>query len=830
MPNKSTDTKLGEFKRRAEESAKARRERVTSAHLLAAIAGEDGPAARLLTERGLSDERLLRAARASTDEIAEPVRDALAHAKEVAERMRAPDVDAVHLLIALVSHRGFAAHRALEQCGVDVSRLRIAAMNAGLGRLGRRPITTGRASEPVTAAAPQRLKSAAVSIPLLQANSGRKRLPPLRLGHDHEEGVPQSPSSKPSGTSLAVRRLGPETISRHVTSPRHAKKRARPRFKLDKKKFPTLTALGRNLTLAAERGELDPVIGRDAEVQQALDILAKRQANNPCLVGAAGVGKTSVVRAMALSIAAGEDVSAADEKIIIEVPISELFAGTGVRGALAERLGNLRKEVAASEGRVVLFFDEIHQLFRADASDEVVGELKLLLARGQLPCIGATTREEYQRAIGADSALERRFTTVDVDEPGRGDAYLMLDAMAEKLGLHHQVKYQEEALALSIAWTVQYVQGRALPDKALSVIDLAGARARRRGETEVTPESVAEVVSELADVPVERLLEADADRMLRLEELMAERVVGHADKLQKVASVIRRNAVGLGGQRPIGTFLLLGPTGVGKTETAKAIAEAMFFSDAAMTRLDMSEFSESHSVARLIGSPPGYVGHDAGGQLTEAIRRRPYQVLLLDEIEKAHPEVLETFLSVFDEGRLTDSRGKLVDFTNTVILLTSNIGAHLLTGPRSRRVGFGASDGETSAQEGRLKEEARKRLSPELYNRIDEVLMYRPLSREEVAAIAHRLIERLALQMEIGRAISVRATTSAVEYLLDNGGFEPELGARPLKRTIARLVEGPLAEAILRGELQEGMGAFIEVLGSRLTVSCRAVPEPVAAE
>jgi ATP-dependent Clp protease ATP-binding subunit ClpC len=593
---------------------------------------------------------------------------------------------------------------------------------------------------------------------------------------------------------------------------------AEARFELDHQRFPVLTALGKNLTLAALRGELDPVVGRDAEIEQALDVLAKREGNNPCLVGGAGVGKTSVVRGLAQRIVEGRDAGTLDDRIVIQIPIGELVAGTGVRGALAQRIGGIRRETVAARGRVVVFFDEIHQLFVGDAAEEIASELKLALARGEIPCLGATTTEEFQKTIGNDAALARRFTQVEIAEPSREDAYLVLEALKPKLEAHHAVAYQTEALAAAVAWSVRYLPGRALPDKAVSILDLGGARSRRRGRLTVGAETVAEVVAELADMPVERLLESDGDRMLRLEEILAERVVGHTAGIRRIARILRRNAAGLGSRRPIGTFLLLGPTGVGKTETAKAIAEVLFHCESAMTRLDLSEFSEAHAVARLLGAPPGYIGHESGGQLTEAVRRRPYQVILLDEIEKAHPDVLTSFLAVFDEGRMTDGRGRTVDFTNTVILMTSNLGAHESGAAPRRRVGFGGGDGGENLADldERVTAAARSALSPELYNRIDEVLVFHPLGKDEVREIARRLLGGTAQALLDQRRVQLEYGPELIELLLEQGGYDPSLGARPMKRTIARLVEAPLAERLLRGELPQGSVALLEVNGKEL--------------
>ncbi|MEI9942293.1 MAG: ATP-dependent Clp protease ATP-binding subunit [Pseudomonadota bacterium] len=809
------ESELALVKRIADELAQQQKERVSSAHLLAAIAARPSPACDLLRERKLGVEELLRAARGIEEELEDPIKACLQRAREIAGRMGDGDAAAVHLLVALVSEPRSSARRVLEGLNVDTSRLRTQAVQVGLGLVGRR-----RASpeQPREAPMPQpRRVSTAVKVPLY---------PPPRKSINGESSSSPAPESRGAGVVVPVMAL-PSSAQRVssmraiqplplLEKPLHKEPEPWERFELDPHKFPTLTSLGRNLTLAAARGELDPVVGRDAVIEQALDVLAKREGNNPCLVGIAGVGKTSIVRGLAQRIAAAEDVLSLDDRVIVQIPVSELVAGTGVRGALASRVGALRKEVLAAKGRVVIFFDEIHQLFIGEAAEEIASELKIAFSRGELPCIGATTPEDFQKALAADAGLARRFSLVEVEQPSREEAYLIVDALKPRLEAHHQVRYQTEALALGVGWSVRYLPGRALPDKAVSILDLAGARTRRRGKAEVTAESVAEVVAELADMPVDRLLEADGDRMLRLEEILAERVVGHGDQIRRIARILRRNAAGLGSRRPIGTFLLLGPTGVGKTESAKAIAEVLFHCDTAMTRVDLSEFSEPHAIARLIGAPPGYVGHEAGGQLTEAVRRRPYQVILLDELEKAHPDVLTAFLAVFDEGRLTDGRGRTVDFTNTVILMTSNLGAEESGSSPRRRVGFGNDAQDRADLEQRVVAAARSALAPELYNRIDEVLVFAPLARDEVREIARRLLEGVSRALSAQRGLRLDFGPDVVEFLLDHGGFDPTLGARPMKRTIARLVEAPLAEKILRGELHPKSILLLSVEGENL--------------
>ena len=379
------------------------------------------------------------------------------------------------------------------------------------------------------------------------------------------------------------------------------------RFVLDPKVFPVLTQLGKNLTLAGARGELDAVVGRDEEIERVLDVLAKRRANSPCLVGAAGVGKTSVVRGVAQRIASGVGTVALDDRIVIEFEPSALLAGTGTRGALAERLVQIKAEAARAKGRVVLFLDDVHVLL-SEGGDEGVTELKTALGKGELVCIAATTEADYKRTVMPDAALARRFTPIEVEELSAEEAFLALEQVVPAFGTHHGVTFSSEAIASSVAWSTRYLPGRALPDKAIGILNLAGARARRRSRERVEPAEIAEVVSEMSGVPTERLLESDSDRMLRLEELMARRIVGHAGALSRIARVLRRNASGFRGKRPIGSFLLLGPTGVGKTETAKAIAECLFHSPTAMTRLDLSEYAEPHSIARLVGAPPATSG------------------------------------------------------------------------------------------------------------------------------------------------------------------------------------------------------------------------------
>jgi len=804
------EPELVALRKLAEDLAGRRGERLSTGHMLAAIASRPCTAADLLGEKRLGAEVLLKAARVLTDDDKDAVVRAVQRAREFATRSGCKEPLAIHLLFALCQDRHTAAHRAIEQCGTDVAKLRNAAMQLAMGIVPpRRPVEARRPSMlrpviPHTAprgAAPATTPKLTVPVPV--------PVPvPARV-----------PAAAPAPVPVAAKQ----------------KKQKPSRFALDPKKFALINQLGKNLTLAAAQDELDPVVGREDEIERTLDVLAKRRANNPCLIGSAGVGKTSVVRGIAQRIANGQDVATLDDRVIIEIEPGALLAGTGMRGQLAERLTQIKEEVKRSEGRVVLFFDEVHTLFGGDAGDEAASELKVALAKGEIACIGATTTEEYKKVIEADPALARRFSPVEIEELSPEESVLALEQVAPLLGEHHKVLFTTSAIVASVQWSVRYVPGKALPDKAVSLLDLAGARAGRRGTSEVDAEHVAEVVSEQASVPIERLLESDFERMLRLEGMMAERIVGHAGALTRIAAVLRRNASGFRSRRPIGSFLLLGPTGVGKTETAKAIAECLFHSPDAMTRLDMSEYAEPHAIARLVGAPPGYVGHEAGGQLTEAVRRRPYQVILLDEIEKAHKDVLEAFLQVFDEGRLTDGRGRTIDFTNTVIILTSNLGAHLAPTSQRGRIGFGARRNvaqENAAYETAVTQAARSSLPPELYNRFDEVIAFAPLTREDVAEVARRMLVLLAGDLEGARGVRLDASEAAIDALLDAGGFDPELGARPMRRAIARLVEAPIAEMILRGELARGDVATVDAEDGRVIVDAvtpRALSSPQTA-
>lgn len=837
--------------RNADALALQRKEPFTTRHLLGAMAESPGPVQSLLSVRQLTTERILNAGDKTVESKSCSVERMLNRAVDLARKTGIAEPNAAHLLVVILSEANSAGRRTLDRLNVDSARLRSQAWNIGLGRPPRQasqaqatersanqspaPPATARTRASTGTTVPlfptfdpllpiqKGAKGKAQCLPIMPdrplpvARHARIESRPVELKTQAPEATaPASPTSGPAAIAIEPARTS-EGVSRIGNRKRG---RGTERFELDPKRYPVLAHIGRNLTLEAAQHRLEDVAGRVTEMDHILDVLAKWQSNSPCLVGPSGVGKTSIVRGLALRIARQETSTVLDDRIVIEIQVSELIAGTGVRGALAQRMASLRQEVKQAAGKVVIFFDEIQLLFLGDTADESAGELKLALARGEFPCIGATTAEDYRRSIGNDPALARRFTAVEVAEPSAADAQRVLTTCARKLSVHHGVDYDERALGLAIDWSVRYLPARSLPEKSIAIADLAGARARRRAQSRVSVEQMAEVVAEMADIPLERLLETDAERMLALETLVGERVVGHGAAIQRICSVLRRNAAGLGAGRPIGTFLLLGPTGVGKTETAKALARALFHSDTAMTRLDMAEYSESHAVAKLIGAPPGYIGHDAGGQLTEAVRKRPYQVVLLDEIEKANTDVLQAFLGVFDEGRLTDSRGRTVDFRNTILIMTSNLGAEHTQAKAKRRVGFAGAEGdEAPDHSAAVIASARAHLSPELYNRIDECLVFSALSRDEVREIARRLLDRLGESLT-ARGIALRISDRVVEHLVEQGGFDRYLGARPMKRTIARLIEAPLAERLLAGQLKRGSNLTLDVAAESVTFLC----------
>jgi ATP-dependent Clp protease ATP-binding subunit ClpC len=807
----------------ARRTARSRQQSASTAHVMLTILQSDPECMRVLSACQVREQDIVLALKVADEEPKSALEVAVERATALALRAGASHVRPLHLLFAMLREPRSMAYRCLEHAGANASRVREeieSAIRATLPPPVAMPADRPRASSSQLPTIPVRGRPAPIIPPV-----PRTRTPMHTIGTRPRPldgslaGEPQPVADPPTNRRVTA----PPSPGGIKSAPRDASSRDRERerpllpHELDREQFPLLAAIGRNLTALAAEGRIDPVFGREREIEHLLDVLGRRRANNPLLVGPPGVGKTALVEGLAIEmIKPGARTAGLAGKLLIEVSAGSLVSGTGVRGALADKLRKLREEVARSEGRVLLFLDEIHAIAGGDGPDDIASELKSALARGELPCIGATTDAEHKKHIERDPALARRFTRIDVEEPDAAAAIRILAGIAPRYEIHHSVAYDPAAIRAAVELSVRFLPERHLPDKALSALDLAAARARRAGASIVDVEAVARVIAEEAHVPLDRLLVRDAERLLALELHLAERVVGQRESIARIADALRKGAAGFRGKRPLGTFLLLGPTGVGKTETAKAIADLMF-GPGGISRFDMSEYGEAHSVARLFGAPPGYVGHDEGGQLTESVRRRPYQLVLLDEIEKAHPDVLLALLPLLDEGRLTDGRGRTFDFTNTVIVMTSNLGASA-SASAPRAVGFGgpnSSERDLGAAE-RALAAARRAMPPELWNRIDEPLFFGPLGATEVREIARRMVLGVAEVIAREHGIELSFDSSSIEALVEGGGFDPSLGARPMRRTVGRIVEAPLAARILGGEIRRG--DRVRALGDGATV------------
>ena len=564
---------------------------------------------------------------------------------------------------------------------------------------------------------------------------------------------------------------------------------------------------GRDLTRLAQEGRLDPVLCRDSELERMVEILCRRQKNNPCLLGEPGVGKSALAEALAQRIASGQITPALRGKRVLSLDMASMVAGTKYRGDFEERFKNLLEELYRDRS-TILFIDEIHIIAGAGAAEGAIDAasiLKPMLARGEIQLIGATTPEEYRKTIQKDSALERRFGRVMVEEPTPAAAETILAGLMPRYERYHGVAIPSTAIHAAVELSVRYLPGRYLPDKAIDLLDEAAA-ARRIAENSsekkvLTPADIARVVSKASGVPAERVGEAERERLAQLEQRLAAEVIGQPRAVASVAAAIRRSRTGLReNNRPIGAMLFLGPTGVGKTQLARTLAKCWFGSEKALLRFDMSEYMERHTVARLIGAPPGYVGHDEGGQLTEAVRRRPYSVVLFDEVEKAHSDIQNLLLQILEDGTLTDAQGRRADFSNTIILLTSNLGARCLAG-QTAPMGFGAAGAEKDRRGQQAIREAREFFRPELMGRLDETVLFDPLGPEQLAGIADRLLCELE-ERAAGQGYTLRHTAAAAKALA--GDKVPPYGARELRRTVSRAVEQALADRIADGTAQPG--------------------------
>ncbi|TCJ16233.1 ATP-dependent Clp protease ATP-binding subunit [Rubrobacter taiwanensis] len=632
-----------------------------------------------------------------------------------------------------------------------------------------------------------------------------------------------------------------------------------------------LDQYGRNLTLLAEEGKLDPVIGRTKEIERIMQILVRRTKNNPVIIGEPGVGKTAIVEGLAQEIADGRVPEILENKEVYTLDLGALVAGSKYRGEFEERLKKIMKEII-DHGDIILFIDEIHNLVGAGAAEGAIDAASILkpaLARGELQLIGATTIDEYRKYVEKDKALERRFQTIQVGEPTVEETELILKGLRDRYEAHHKIEITDEALRAASMLGDRYIADRFLPDKAIDLVDEAASKMRiktmssppyykeldeelqqvraekeaaiegqefekaarlrdsekqlalkrrelerdwrKRGghQASIGEDEIAEIVSMWTGIPVKKLTEEESARLLQMEEALHGRVVGQDEAIKAVSRSIRRTMAGLKDpNRPSGSFVFLGPTGVGKTELARTLAEYLFGDQDAMIRLDMSEYQERHTVSRLVGSPPGYVGYDEGGQLTEKVRRRPYSVVLFDEIEKAHPDVFNILLQILEDGQLTDAQGRQVDFKNVVLIMTSNVGAQTIN--KTRSLGFSPDDEGLSYKEmkSRVTSELRKIFRPELLNRIDEIIVFHKLEREHVRQIIEIQVRRLREQLA-ERDVTVEFTTAALDKLSE-AGYDPAYGARPLRRVIQRMVEDPMSEMILRGDIPNGSKVTIE--------------------
>ena len=585
-----------------------------------------------------------------------------------------------------------------------------------------------------------------------------------------------------------------------------------------------LDQYSRDLTMLAASGSFDPVIGRDEEIRRSVQILSRRSKNNPVLIGEPGVGKTAVAEGIAAYIAGSDAPDSMAGKRLVALDLPALLAGTKYRGDFEERVKAVLKDVKKA-GDVILFIDEMHTMIGAGSAEGAIDAANILkpaLGRGEVQIIGATTPEEYRRHIEKDAALERRFQPVKIAEPSRGDSLKMLGAVRQSLEKHHGVKISDAALTAAVDLSARYINDRFLPDKAIDLADEAAAHIRVSGGGLVTAEDIAGIVSMWTGIPVANLSADETKRLCNMESILHRRVIGQNEAVTAVSRAIRRGRVGLSDpDRPIGSFLFLGPTGVGKTELCRALAEAVFGESDAMIRLDMSEYMEKHAVSKLIGSPPGYVGYEDGGQLTERVRRKPWSVVLFDEIEKAHEDVWGILLQIMDDGRLTDSAGRVVSFRNTIIVMTSNVGAKSISEGRPR-MGFMPDGGdEAQLMRARINEELRRTFKPEFLNRIDETIVFRRLSRAEIRSIAERMLLTVAERFKaLGMTLSV--PDQVVDFLAERG-YDEKYGARPLRRAIRSMIEDKAAELMLTDSLGRGDTVQARIDGNELILTKHGV-------
>ena len=806
--------------------------------------------------------------------------ESLRLAQEAAQDLGHGYVGCEHLLLGLLREEEGIAHRVLSEYGLtDEMITGILQRSVGQGTSGDAPSQglTPRAKSVIELAVGESHRMGAGYIGTEHLLMGL-----LREGSNMAVRILRTVGVDPRKMYASVQQKLSETSPHTVTSG------AGTPNKENKKTGKTLEEFTRDLTEAARQGKLDPVIGRDKEIQRVVQILSRRTKNNPVLIGEPGVGKTAIAEGLAQRIAAADVPEELLNKKLLSLDLSGMVAGTKYRGEFEERIKNALDEVK-KDGNVILFIDELHTIVGAGSAEGAVDAANILkpaLSRGEIRVIGATTLNEYRKYIEKDAALERRFQPVTVGEPTPEDTIAILKGLRDKYEAHHKLTITDEALEAAVTLSRRYISDRFLPYKAIDLMDEAASQVRMKAESAspdlksleekiaalrrekseaiaaqdyekaaqlrdieknytdqveierdnwrrklsqnrgtVTAEDIANVVAGWTGIPVTRLTEDESTRLLKLEETLQQRVVGQDEAVAAVARAIRRGRVGLKDpKRPIGSFLFLGPTGVGKTELCKALAEAMFGDENAMIRIDMSEYMERHTVSRLVGSPPGYVGHEEGGQLTEKVRRKPYSVVLFDEIEKAHEDVWNILLQILEDGIVTDSQGRRVDFRNTVIVMTSNVGAKNITAAENTRLGFDGSEKNAEKDEAarfaRIREavmaELKRTFKPEFLNRIDETIVFRQLTEEDIVKIAHRMLTITGKRMA-QQGITLTADEDAVAMLAKNG-FDAEYGARPLRRSIQNTVEDAVAEQMLEGKLKSGDTAKVTLSDGKVVV------------
>ncbi|WP_243795446.1 ATP-dependent Clp protease ATP-binding subunit [Saccharopolyspora gloriosae] len=773
------------------------------------------------------------------------------------------DLDTHHLLWAAT--RSETPRAMLERAGADVD---------ALGKQIEQQLPAGDAIDQPPALTPASKRT------LLESHQIARAVGASYIGPDHLLlALAANPDSR-AGRLLTAAHVTLESLQAAPADPAQSRQQEA----AETSSTPTLEQFGQDLTARARDGGLDPVIGRDEEIEQTIEVLSRRTKNNPVLIGEAGVGKTAVVEGLAARIVDGHVPDTLKDKRVVQLDLSGVVAGTRYRGDFEERMNKLLDEISRNRDQLVIFIDELHTVVGAGGSDGAVDAgnmLKPKLARGELHVVGATTLDEYRKNIEKDAALERRFQPITVDEPSVSDTERIICGLRDRYEAHHQVRFNDDAIRAAAELADRYIADRFLPDKAIDLIDQAGARKRLRTGTPDTDlreleqrydelardkaqaiaeedyeraaglrdeivgvrdqirsqrqgnggipvvgrEEIADVVSRATGIPATQLTEEEKSRLMKLEEQLHQRVVGQDEAVHAISRAVRRSRTGMGDpNRPVGTFLFLGPTGVGKTELARALAESLFGDQDRMVRLDMSEFQEAHTASRLVGSPPGYVGYGEAGQLTESVRRRPYSVILLDEIEKAHPDVFNTLLQVLDDGRLTDGQGRTVDFTNTVMIMTSNLGSDIIS-QRSGVLGFSSREQDQADEPARDRLMARLRESfrPEFLNRIDEVVVFRKLETDQLHRITELLLGDTRQRLHT-QDIEVDFSNSAVDWITEHG-HEPDYGARPLRRTIQREVDDSISELLLEGRLGEGQRVEVDTSGDELTFEVRPALE-----